>query len=111
MEGTGRRRSARLQLLRRPGVVEEKNKIMGFGRLHWGLEQTADFREQDMHLATVVETLQSIKQSEMSPMLSRIYGAEGGPETLDVLMKYLYAVSPATPRSSFILSLTYISIS
>ena len=25
-------------------------------------------------------------------MLSRIYGSEGGPETLDVLMKYLYAV-------------------
>lgn len=42
-----------------------------------------------MHLATVVETLQSIKQSDMSPMLSRIYESEGGPETLDVLMKYL----------------------
>ena len=26
-------------------------------------------------------------------MLSRIYGSEGGPEALDVLMKYLYAVS------------------
>ena len=26
----------------------------------------------------------------MSPILSRIYGADGGPETLDVLMKYLY---------------------
>lgn len=49
--------------------------------------------EQEIHLATVVETLQSIKQSEMSPMLSRIYGSEGGPETLDVLMKYLYAIS------------------
>lgn len=42
-----------------------------------------------MHLATVVETLQSIKQSDMSPMLSRIYESEGGPESLDVLMKYL----------------------
>ena len=41
----------------------------------------------------MVETLQSIKQSEMSPMLGRIYGSEGGPEILDVLMKYLYAVS------------------
>lgn len=44
-----------------------------------------------MHLATVVETLQSIKQSDMSPMLSRIYESEGGPESLDVLMKYLSA--------------------
>lgn len=44
-----------------------------------------------MHLATVVETLQSIKQSDMSPMLSRIYESEGGPELLDVLMKYLSA--------------------
>ena len=29
----------------------------------------------------------------MSPMLARIYGSQGGPETLDVLMKYLYALS------------------
>lgn len=46
---------------------------------------------QEIHLATVVETLQSIKQSDMSPMLSRIYESQGGPEVLDVLMKYLYA--------------------
>lgn len=25
-------------------------------------------------------------------MLNRIYGSEGGPETLDVLMKYLYGI-------------------
>lgn len=48
---------------------------------------------QEIHLATVVETLQSIKQSDMSPMLSRIYGADGGPEILDVLMKYLCVLS------------------
>lgn len=46
---------------------------------------------QEVHLATVVEILQSTKQSDMSPMLSRIYGSEGGTELLDVLMKYLYA--------------------
>ena len=45
-----------------------------------------------MHLSTVVETLQSIKQSDMSPMLNRIYESDGGPETLDVLMKYLYVM-------------------
>lgn len=30
-------------------------------------------------------------------MLSRIYGSEGGPETLDVLMKYLYAIQFCLP--------------
>ena len=44
---------------------------------------------QDLYLSSVVEVLQSIKQSDMSPILSRIYSADGGPETLDVLMKYL----------------------
>lgn len=61
----------------------------------------ADFLcDQEMHLATVVEILQSIKQSDMSPMLSRIYGSEGGPETLDVLMKYLYKGMSQTSGSS-----------
>lgn len=45
---------------------------------------------QDVHLATLVEILQSTKQSEMTPMLNRIYNSEGGVEALDVLMKYLY---------------------
>ncbi len=49
---------------------------------------------QEVHLATVVEILQSIKQADMSPMLSRIYSSEGGTELLDVLMKYLYASAP-----------------
>ena len=44
---------------------------------------------QDVHVATVVEVLQSIKQSDMTPMLTRIYQSEGGTETLDVLMKFL----------------------
>ncbi|KAL7624252.1 hypothetical protein AAE478_005812 [Parahypoxylon ruwenzoriense] len=45
---------------------------------------------KDQHMQTVVEVLQSIKASEMTPMLQRIYGSEGGSELLDVLMKYLY---------------------
>ncbi|KAI0381602.1 actin-related protein 2/3 complex subunit 5 [Hypomontagnella monticulosa] len=44
----------------------------------------------DAHMQTVVEVLQSIKASEMTPMLQRIYGSEGGSELLDVLTKYLY---------------------
>ncbi|ROV87550.1 hypothetical protein VSDG_09782 [Cytospora chrysosperma] len=45
---------------------------------------------KEAHLQTVVEVLQSIKASDMTPMLQRIYAAEGGSEALDVLMKYLY---------------------
>ncbi|RYP67460.1 hypothetical protein DL769_005748 [Monosporascus sp. CRB-8-3] len=45
---------------------------------------------KDAHLQTVVEVLQSIKASEMTPILQRIQGSEGGSELLDVLMKYLY---------------------
>lgn len=49
--------------------------------------------KQDAHLQTVVEVLQSIKASEMTPMLQRIYGSEGGSELLDVLMKYLWVAT------------------
>ncbi len=44
---------------------------------------------KDAALQMVTEVLQSIKASEMTPMLQRIYGSEGGSELLDVLMKYL----------------------
>ncbi len=58
------------------------------------------FALQDIHLATVTEILQTIRQSDMSPLLSRIYQSEGGTELLDVLMKYLYALSPLPPSRS-----------
>lgn len=62
----------------------------------------ADIGWQEVHLSTVVETLQSIKQSEMSPILNRIYDSDGGPESLDVLMKYLYVSPfPGPPPQSF----------
>ncbi|KAB5585396.1 Arp2/3 complex subunit [Coniochaeta sp. 2T2.1] len=44
---------------------------------------------QEAHLQTVIEVLQSIKASDMTPMLQRIYSTPGGSECLDVLMKYL----------------------
>ncbi|KAI4703588.1 hypothetical protein J4E89_010009 [Alternaria sp. Ai002NY15] len=50
----------------------------------------ADDKGKEVHLSVVIEILQSIRQSDMSPMLSRIYGAPGGTEALDVLMKYIY---------------------
>ncbi|ROV92035.1 hypothetical protein VMCG_09543 [Cytospora schulzeri] len=55
---------------------------------------------KDAHLQTVVEVLQSIKASEMAPMLQRIYAAEGGSEALDVLMKYLYKGMASTSGAS-----------
>lgn len=39
----------------------------------------------------ITEVLQSIKASDMSPLLKNIYGSQGGSEALDVLMKYMYA--------------------
>jgi len=36
----------------------------------------------------------------MSPLLSRIYASASGPETLDVLMKYLYKGMSQSPSSS-----------
>jgi len=53
-----------------------------------GREGRADVR-QDVHLQTVIEVLQSIKASDMTPMLQRVYGSEGGSDVLDTLMKYL----------------------
>lgn len=44
---------------------------------------------KDAALQIVVEVLQSIKASEMNPLLTRLYASENGSELLDVLMKYL----------------------
>ena len=56
---------------------------------------------QEVHLATVIEILQSIRQADMSPILSQIYSAPGGTQALDVLMKYMYAPPPKTDTSLF----------
>ena len=45
---------------------------------------------QDVHLATVTEILQSIRQSEMTPILQKLHQAPNGTELGDTLMKYLY---------------------
>ncbi|KAI5847699.1 actin-related protein 2/3 complex subunit 5 [Morchella snyderi] len=50
----------------------------------------ADDAGKDLHLATVLEILSSIKAVEMSPILSRLYSGPAGTELLDTLMKYLY---------------------
>ncbi len=48
------------------------------------------FSSQDAHLQTIIEVLQSIKASDMTPLLKRIYESPGGSDCLDVLMKYMY---------------------
>jgi actin related protein 2/3 complex subunit 5 len=59
-------------------------------------------RGQDAHLQTIVEVLQSIKASDMTPLLRQILNSPSGSELLDVLMKYLYkgmsiGAPPKTP--------------
>ena len=49
--------------------------------------------KQELYLAAVIEILQSIRQAEMTPLLKRVYQAEGGSELLDVLMKYMFVIS------------------
>jgi actin related protein 2/3 complex subunit 5 len=52
----------------------------------------------------MTEVLQSIKASDMTPMLQRIFESEGGSDILDTIMKYLYkgmsSSSPSTTSSS-----------
>ncbi|KAK3343817.1 actin-related protein 2/3 complex subunit 5 [Lasiosphaeria hispida] len=54
---------------------------------------------KEAHLQTVIEVLQSIKASDMTPMLQRIYSTPGGSECLDVLMKYLFRGMASTTSS------------
>ncbi|RAR08836.1 Arp2/3 complex 16 kDa subunit ARPC5 [Stemphylium lycopersici] len=68
------------------------------GALQGALEKPpygADDKGKEAHLAAVIEILQSIRQSDMSPMLSRIYSTPGGSEALDA------ASGPPTDRMSY----------
>jgi len=74
------------------------------GALRGALESApygGDAVVKDLHLQTVTEVLQSIKASDMTPMLQRVYGSDGGSDALDVLMKYLYKgmAAPSTART------------
>jgi actin related protein 2/3 complex, subunit 5 len=62
------------------------------GALRGALESApygGDANVKEIHLGTVVEVLQGIRASEISGMLGRIWGSEGGSEVVDCLMKYL----------------------
>ncbi|KAF2101848.1 Arp2/3 complex subunit Arc16 [Rhizodiscina lignyota] len=73
------------------------------GALRGALEMApygGDEKAKDIHLATVMEIFQSIRQSEMTPLLTRIYQSDGGTELVDCLMKYIYkGMAQASPSS------------
>ncbi|EMC92768.1 hypothetical protein BAUCODRAFT_37679 [Baudoinia panamericana UAMH 10762] len=63
------------------------------GALRGALENApygADDQGKQIHLSTVTEVLGQIRQTEMTPLLQRMYQSEGGSELCDTLMKYLY---------------------
>jgi actin related protein 2/3 complex subunit 5 len=84
-EADVRQLTAQVRQLLRGGDAEGALRGCLEAPVYGGSEQA-----RDAALQTVIEVLQSIKASEMTPMLQRIYGGPGGSECLDVLMKYLY---------------------
>ncbi|KAB8228585.1 hypothetical protein ETB97_000078 [Aspergillus alliaceus] len=59
-----------------------------------------DDRAKEVHLATVVEVLQGIRQGEMTRVLEGVCSGPGGSERADCLMKYLYKGMAAPGPSS-----------
>ncbi|KAJ5163614.1 uncharacterized protein N7500_005444 [Penicillium coprophilum] len=57
-----------------------------------------DDRAKEVHLATVIDVLQGIRQGEMTRILEGVCSGDGGAERADCLMKYLYkGMSSAAP--------------
>ncbi|KAE8135739.1 actin-related protein 2/3 complex subunit 5 [Aspergillus pseudotamarii] len=59
-----------------------------------------DDRAKEVHLATVIEVLQGIRQGEMMRVLEGVCNGQGGSERADCLMKYLYKGMAAPGPSS-----------
>jgi actin related protein 2/3 complex subunit 5 len=80
------------------------------GALRGALESApygGDDSVKEIHLGTVVEVLQGIRASEISGILGRIWGSEGGSEVVDCLMKYLWVALFFHDWSSFPTSNTW----
>ncbi|KAJ5467704.1 hypothetical protein N7475_005456 [Penicillium sp. IBT 31633x] len=59
-----------------------------------------DDQAKEVHLATVIDVLQGIRQGEMTRILEGVCSGDGGAERADCLMKYLYkGMSSGTPGS------------
>jgi len=56
---------------------------------------SGDTQAKEVHLATVIEVLQGIRQGEMLKVLEGVIAGEGGTDRADCLMKYMYVHSKA----------------
>ncbi|KAF7589453.1 hypothetical protein BBP40_004251 [Aspergillus hancockii] len=73
------------------------------GALQFALDTAplgGDDRAKEVHLATVTEVLQGIRQGEMTKVLEGVCGGQGGSERADCLMKYLYKGMAASAPGS-----------
>ena len=59
-----------------------------------------DESAKQVHLTTVLEVLQGIRQSEVSRILQEMMGQQGGNALADTLMKYIYKGMGSGPGSS-----------
>ncbi|KAE8150132.1 actin-related protein 2/3 complex subunit 5 [Aspergillus avenaceus] len=79
------------------GVASEVRQLLRSGDAEGALRHALDTaplagddRAKEVHLATVIEVLQGIRQGEMLRVLEGVCGGSGGSERADCLMKYLY---------------------
>lgn len=54
---------------------------------------SGDAQAKEVHLATVIEVLQGIRQGEMLKVLEGVIAGEDGTDRADCLMKYMYLSS------------------
>ncbi|KAI5293631.1 Actin- protein 2/3 complex subunit 5 [Ascosphaera atra] len=79
------------------GVAQQVRQMLragdSEGALRYALDTAplgGDDNAKQVHLATVTEVLQGIRQSEVPRVLEGVCGGEGGAERGDCLMKYIY---------------------
>lgn len=77
-------------------VASQVRQLLRSGDTEGALRQVLDTaplggddRAKEVHLATVIEVLQGIRQAEMTRVLEGVVGGEGGSERADCLMKYM----------------------
>ncbi|KZZ96453.1 ARP2/3 complex 16kDa subunit (p16-Arc) [Ascosphaera apis ARSEF 7405] len=79
------------------GIAQQVRQLLrsgdNEGALKYALDNAplgGDDRAKEVHLATMVEVLQGIRQGEMTRVLESVCSGDGGAERGDCLMKYLY---------------------
>lgn len=81
------------------GIAQQVRQLLrsgdNEGALKYALDNAplgGDDRAKEVHLATMVEVLQGIRQGEMTRVLESVCSGDGGAERGDCLMKYLYVL-------------------